>query len=56
MQGNSKDGTGYGCSLPAMINLWRSIWTGAAHDALFGVATLAAGGSEGPGWHMSGAA
>ena len=53
-QGNSKDGTGYGCSLPAMINLWRSIWTGAAHDALFGVATLAAGGSEGPGWHMSG--
>ena len=54
VQGNSKDGTGYGCSLPAMINLWRSIWTGAAHDALFGVATLAAGGSEGPGWHMSG--
>ena len=37
-----------------MINLWREVWTGAAHDALFGVATLAAGGSEGPGWHMSG--
>ncbi len=52
--GNSKDGTGYGCSLPAMIDLWRSAWTGASSDALFGIATLAAGGSEGPGWHMSG--
>ena len=52
--GNSKDGTGYGCSLPAMINLWRSVWSGAASDALFGIATLAAGGSEGPGLHMSG--
>ena len=37
-----------------MINLWREVWTGAAPDALFGIATLAAGGSEGPGWHMSG--
>ena len=25
--GNSMDGTGYGCSLPAMIDLWRRVWT-----------------------------
>ena len=68
--GNSKDGTGYGCSLPAMINSWRKAWTGgssgenddgddavAAEESqqrLFGVATLAAGGSEGNGIHMAG--
>jgi hypothetical protein len=37
-----------------MINNWRDIWAGDAEQALFGVATLAAGGSEGPSWHMSG--
>ena len=36
----------YGCELPAMIDMWRSAWHG-AEDALFGIATLAAGGSEG---------
>jgi hypothetical protein len=51
--GNSKDGTGYGCALPAMVNLWRSVWQ-APRSAIFGIATLAAGGSEGPGWHMAG--
>ena len=51
--GNSKDGTGYGCELPAMVNNWRDVWD-AEDDALFGIATLAAGGSEGTGWHMAG--
>ena len=51
--GNSQDGTGYGCSLPAMIKGWRSVWR-APENALFGVATLAAGGSEGAGQHMGG--
>ena len=60
VMGNSKDGTGYGCSLPAMINSWRQIWTGSEHEhaaapkRLFGIATLAAGGSEGNGIHMAG--
>jgi len=51
--GNSQDGTGYGCSLPAMVKSWRSVWR-APENALFGVATLAAGGSEGAGQHMGG--
>lgn len=51
--GNSAKGTGYGCELPAMVEFWRSIWR-AKSDALFGVATLAAGGSEGNGQHMAG--
>ena len=51
--GNSLDGTGYGCSLPAMVNSWRSVWR-AAPSALFGIATLAPGGSEGSGQHMAG--
>ena len=37
-----------------MVKSWREVWAGDADDALFGVATLAPGGSEGPGWHMSG--
>jgi hypothetical protein len=51
--GNSAQGTGYGCELPAMVELWRSVWR-AQPDAVFGVATLAAGGSEGNGQHMAG--
>jgi sialate O-acetylesterase len=51
--GNSKDGAGYGCELPAMVESWRKVWS-APEDALFGVATLAAGGSEGAGHHMAG--
>lgn len=57
IMGNSKDGTGYGCSLTAMINSWRRVWTGSATEKasrLFGIATLAAGGSEGAGQHMAG--
>jgi hypothetical protein len=46
-------GSGYGCSLPAMVNAWRSVWR-AEETALFGIATLAAGGSEGAGQHMAG--
>lgn len=55
--GNSVDGTGYGCSLPAMINSWRYIWSGAHAEKegrLFGIATLASGGSEGASQHMAG--
>lgn len=52
--GNSMTGTGYGCSLPAMVRNWRDVWAGDSEDALFGVATLASGGSEGAGWHMAG--
>lgn len=51
--GNYLDGTGYGCELPTLVSFWRSIWR-AQPDALFGVATLAAGGSEGNGQHMAG--
>ena len=57
VMGNSKDGVGYGCSLPAMINAWRTVWSGSEQDQasrLFGIATLAAGGSEGNGIHMGG--
>ena len=53
--GSSADGAGYGCELPAMVRAWRAAWgAAAAEDALFGVATLAAGGSEGNGQHMGG--
>ena len=55
--GNYKDGTGYGCELPAMVADWRAAFsaTPGTTDPLapFGVATLAAGGSEGNGGHMS---
>ena len=51
--GNSATGVGYGCELPTMVDEWRSVWD-AEPDALFGVATLAAGGSEGNGQHMAG--
>jgi hypothetical protein len=36
-----------------MIESWRNVWS-APEDSLFGVATLAAGGSEGSGQHMAG--
>lgn len=55
--GNSLDGTGYGCELPAMVADWRAAWSAAPGTtdplAPFGVATLAAGGSEGNGGHMA---
>jgi len=35
--GNSADGTGYGCSLPAMVRSWRDVWAGeSAERGLFG--------------------
>jgi sialate O-acetylesterase len=55
--GNSETRTGYGCELPAMVDLWRSVWhvqEGGGDPPIFGVATLAAGGSEGNGQHMGG--
>ena len=55
--GNSETRTGYGCELPAMVDLWRSVWhvqEGGGVPSIFGVATLAAGGSEGNGQHMGG--
>jgi sialate O-acetylesterase len=61
--GNVKDHTGYGCALPGMIKQWRQVWapsysyTSTLHiddQRLFGVVTLAAGGSEGAGQHMAG--
>lgn len=51
--GNSLNAVGYGCELPAMVDNWRAVWR-APPTALFGVATLAAGGSEGNGHHMAG--
>jgi hypothetical protein len=53
VMGNSQLHSGYGCSLVAMINAWRHVWR-ASSSALFGIATLAAGGSEGAGQHMAG--
>eukprot|EP00041_Stephanoeca_diplocostata_P026687 m.723398 g.723398 ORF g.723398 m.723398 type:complete len:865 (+) comp23021_c0_seq4:58-2652(+) len=56
--GNANDGSGYGCALPTMINSWRAQWhrttAGEADTRLFGIATLAAGGSEGNDNHMAG--
>lgn len=51
--GNSAQGTGYGCALPAMVASWRALFSAEAGTtdplAPFGIATLAAGGSEGAG-------
>lgn len=51
--GNSANGTGYGCSLSAMVAAWRHLFSAEAGTtnplAPFGIATLAAGGSEGAG-------
>ena len=49
--GNVLNGSGYGCELPAMVADWRSVWSATSGTtaplAPFGIATLAAGGSEG---------
>ena len=49
--GNSKQGLGYGCQLPALVRSWRQLWstTPSTTDpsAPFGIVTLAAGGDEG---------
>ena len=51
--GNALDGTGYGCALSAMVASWRELFSAEAGTtdplAPFGIATLAAGGSEGAG-------
>ena len=41
VMGNSLTGSGYGCSLPAMVDAWRDVWR-AEETALFGIATLGA--------------
>lgn len=55
--GNSVEGTGYGCELPAMVRDWRAVWSSVPGTteqlAPFGIATLAAGGSEGNDGHMA---
>ena len=57
MPGNSKDRTGYGCEQPHLVDLWRRSWStsSAGTDPLapFGLVTIAPGGSEGHGSHMS---
>ncbi len=49
--GNSLEKTGYGCQMPAMMKLWREVWStepGTTDpQAPFGIVSLAAGGSEG---------
>lgn len=56
--GNSAEGVGYGCQLPAMVAEWRQIWSSTpgttSSQAPFGVVTLAAGGSEGHDENMAG--
>eukprot|EP00035_Acanthoeca_spectabilis_P005246 m.111533 g.111533 ORF g.111533 m.111533 type:complete len:302 (+) comp12934_c0_seq2:665-1570(+) len=57
IMGNVMDNSGYGCALPALINGWRNVWAPASSgpdQRLFGIATLAAGGSEGATQHMAG--
>ena len=49
--GNSAQRVGYGCMMPALVDLWRTEWSREPNTtdplAPFGVVTLAAGGSEG---------
>ena len=49
--GSSLHGGGYGCMMPALVDLWRREWSRVPGTtdprAPFGVVTLAAGGSEG---------
>jgi hypothetical protein len=49
--GNSADGTGYGCTMPTLIEAWRRLWSvepdTTPADGVFGLVTLAAGTDEG---------
>ena len=49
--GNPAQHEGYGCQMPAMVDLWRREWSkvnGTTDpQAPFGIVTLASGGSEG---------
>lgn len=51
VMGNSQQGVGYGCQMPALVAEWRKHWsvTAGTTDPLapFGVVTLAPGGDEG---------
>ena len=60
--GNSMTGVGYGCEQPHLVSLWRKSWSssaahgggsGTAADAPFLLVTIAPGGAEGHGAHMS---
>ena len=55
--GSSATGVGYGCYQVALVSLWRRMWSvepGTTNPtASFGLVTLASGGSEGHGQHMS---
>ena len=58
VMGNVLAGTGYGCAMPTLIDSWRGLWSSASSsredERLFGIATLAAGGSEGAEQNMAG--
>lgn len=50
VHGNSLDHTGYGCQMPAMVQLWRESWSttsGTDPLATFGLVALPGSGSEG---------
>ena len=48
---------GYACSMPGMVRAWRELWSAAkdttSPSAPFGLVTIAPGGSEGAGYHLS---
>lgn len=52
LKGNSLEHTGYGCMMPAMINLWRQHWSAEPGttdpDAPFGLVALPGSGSGKP--------
>ena len=57
VMGNVLQKRGYGCAMPALVRGWREVWSRAMSgpdERLFGIAALAAGGSEGTGQHMAG--
>jgi hypothetical protein len=55
--GSSLKKGGYGCMMPKMVQAWRNAWSGTpdttSPTAPFGLATIAPGGSEGAGEHLS---
>ena len=55
--GSSLQGGGYGCMAWRMVDSWREAWSvvpgSTSPSAPFGVVTIAPGGSEGAGYHLS---
>ena len=54
--GSSLSGRGYGCEQPHLVSLWRRRWSESSDTnalAPFGLVTIAPGGAEGHGSHMS---